>query len=80
LSGGLVFVYKRLVLLRRLPATTVGVLTYLEPASAVMFGWIFLNEVPGASTVVGGMLILVAGVIVVFATARAQGAIASVPR
>ena len=67
-------------LLRRLPATTVGVLTYLEPASAVMFGWIFLAEAPGASTVVGGMLILVAGVIVVFTSARAQGAVAGVPR
>lgn len=77
-TAGLVTLF--VVLLRRLPATTVGVLTYLEPASAVMFGWIFLDEVPGASTVVGGMLILVAGVIVVFATARAQGAIASVPR
>jgi drug/metabolite transporter (DMT)-like permease len=59
-----------LVLLNRLPASQVGVLTYLEPASAVFFAWLFLGEVPTAATAAGGILIVVAGLIVVRATTR----------
>jgi drug/metabolite transporter (DMT)-like permease len=53
--------------LARLPATQVGVLTYLEPASAVVFGWLLLSEAPGPATLVGGALIVAAGVAVVTA-------------
>lgn len=47
-----------------LPATQVGVLSYLEPASAVVFGWLLLAEAPTPLTLVGGVLIAVAGVVV----------------
>jgi len=67
-------------LLQQLPATTVGVLSYLEPVSAVACGWLFLGESPGGATLVGGMLIVFAGVVVVVAPARRQGASARVPR
>jgi drug/metabolite transporter (DMT)-like permease len=40
------------------------VLTYLEPASAVVFGFLFLAQPPKPLMVVGGALILIAGYIV----------------
>jgi drug/metabolite transporter (DMT)-like permease len=40
------------------------VLTYLEPASAVVFGFIFLSQPPTPLMIVGGSLILTAGYIV----------------
>ncbi len=62
-TGVLVGVY--LTMLDRLPAATVGVITYVEPVSAVLCGWVFLAEVPDAVTVVGGAMVLVAGIAVV---------------
>jgi drug/metabolite transporter (DMT)-like permease len=50
--------------LARIPATVAAVLLYLEPASAVFFGWWWLGEVPTASTLVGGALIVGAGLLV----------------
>jgi len=40
------------------------VLTYLEPASAVVFGFLFLSQQPTPHMLVGGFLILIAGYIV----------------
>lgn len=40
------------------------VLTYLEPASTVAFGFIFLSQSPTPFMILGGSLILVAGYIV----------------
>lgn len=40
------------------------VFTYLEPASAVVFGFLFLNQQPTVLMLVGGFLILIAGYIV----------------
>jgi len=40
------------------------VLTYLEPASAVVFGFLFLAQTPTPLMIVGGALILIAGYIV----------------
>lgn len=40
------------------------VFTYLEPASAVVFGFIFLGQPPTLLMLIGGVLILVAGYIV----------------
>lgn len=53
-----------LTALARLPATRVAVLLYLEPASAVFFGWLLLDEGLTLSTVVGGVLVLGAGILV----------------
>lgn len=47
--------------LARVPATHVAILGYLEPAAVVVLGWLFLNEDPGPSTLVGGALIVAAG-------------------
>lgn len=54
-----------LVLLDKLPASTVGVLMYLEPVSAVLLAWLVLDESPGPVTLVGGTLIVAAGIMVV---------------
>jgi drug/metabolite transporter (DMT)-like permease len=40
------------------------VFTYLEPASAVVFGFLFLAQPPTSLMLVGGVLILIAGYIV----------------
>jgi drug/metabolite transporter (DMT)-like permease len=57
-----------LVLLNHLPASTVGVLGYVEPASAVVLAWLVLGERPAAATLVGGTLIVAAGIMVVLTT------------
>lgn len=50
--------------LERLPATTAVVLLYLEPAAAVLFGWLLLGERPTPWTLLGGALIAAGGVVV----------------
>jgi drug/metabolite transporter (DMT)-like permease len=67
-SGAAVAVY--LGALARLPASSVGILAYLEPVGAVLFGWLLLSESPHPATLAGGALILAAGVLVVRAGAE----------
>lgn len=38
-----------------------GVIIYLEPAAAVLYAWIFLAEAPSALTLLGGALVVAAG-------------------
>jgi DME family drug/metabolite transporter len=54
-----------LAALARVPATQVAILGYLEPAAVVLFGWLFLSESLSVGTVLGGLLIVVAGVLVI---------------
>jgi drug/metabolite transporter (DMT)-like permease len=63
-----------LVLLDRLPAATVSVLTYLEPVSAVLVGWVFLDEVPTVTMVAGGVLVVAAGIMVLPRAAQQRAA------
>lgn len=51
--------------LRVVKAQHVGILTYLEPASAVLYAWWLLDEAPAAATLAGGALILLAGLNIV---------------
>lgn len=53
-----------LTALERLPATRVAVLLYLEPVSAVAFGWLLLDESPTVVAALGGLLVVVAGLLV----------------
>ncbi len=53
-----------------LPATHVGILGYLEPVGVIVCAWLFLGQRPSLSTVLGGMLVIGAGV----ATVVWQGA------
>lgn len=54
--------------LRQVKAHQVGVFTYLDPVSAIAFAALFLGEIPGATTITGGALIIVSGLILIFAT------------
>ena len=47
-----------------MPATRAAVLLYFEPASAVIFGWLLLDQEPTLSMLVGGALVVLAGVLV----------------
>jgi drug/metabolite transporter (DMT)-like permease len=54
-----------LVLLRHVTAQAMGFLSYLEPVSASLLAWPLLGQRIGAWVAVGGVLVLVAGSIVV---------------
>ncbi|MEA2308487.1 MAG: hypothetical protein QOG41_982 [Thermoleophilaceae bacterium] len=58
--------------LRHVPATTAGILGYLEPLSAVVLAAAFLGENPTAWVIVGGAAIVAAGVIVVLEDPRTE--------
>jgi len=52
-------------LLRHVTAQAAGVLTFLEPTSGVALAWLLLDQRPGTATLVGGALVLAAGIVVV---------------
>ena len=55
-------------------AQHVGVISYLEPLSAYIFGWLALGEGLGWSDLLGGMLILAGGLLVIlYRTSAAVG-------
>ena len=56
--GGLLFLQG----LKKIPAEHAGMLTFLEPITAVLVAWIFFRETPGVSAAAGGALVLLAGV------------------
>ncbi|MBN2025760.1 MAG: EamA family transporter [Actinobacteria bacterium] len=58
--AALIFIYA----VKRVKAQHVGIIAYLEPLSAVVFGLIFLGEQPGWQDLVGGLLIIAAGAVV----------------
>jgi drug/metabolite transporter (DMT)-like permease len=45
--------------LRTMPASSLGVTTYLVPPITILMGWLLLSEVPPALAYVGGVLALV---------------------
>jgi drug/metabolite transporter (DMT)-like permease len=59
LTGFAGFVYWETM--RRLPLATVSVIMYLEPASAVVWAALFLDEVPNATAWVGVLFVLLGG-------------------
>jgi len=53
------------IVLRRITAQTAGILTFLEPLAAVVLAAVLLSQGIGVGTLVGGGLVLLAGVIVI---------------
>jgi drug/metabolite transporter, DME family len=60
-ASGVLYVW----LLRRVTAQAVGVLAYLEPVSAALLAMAILGEPLGAAVLVGGALVVAAGLLVV---------------
>lgn len=54
--------------LRTVKAQQAGIFTYLDPVSAVFFAAIILGELPSLTTIAGGLLIIVSGLILVLVT------------
>jgi drug/metabolite transporter (DMT)-like permease len=75
-TGVLGILYVRAI--ARLRAQTLGVLFYLEPASAVLYAWWFLGERPNAAQVAGGALVVIAGLAIILGD-RAVAAPAAFP-
>lgn len=57
--------YVYIWLLRRVTAQAVGLLAYLEPVSASLLAWAILDQGLGWQVVVGGLLVIAAGLLVV---------------
>lgn len=70
-TGASTLVYT--TLLRRVTAQAAGVLTFLEPVAGVLLGWALLEQQPGGVTLLGGALVLAAGVAVVLLEPSAAG-------
>ncbi|MDQ6613776.1 MAG: EamA family transporter, partial [Actinomycetota bacterium] len=51
-----------LSVLAEVPATHVGILSYLEPVVVVLAAWVWLGQRPGWATMAGGALVVAAGV------------------
>jgi drug/metabolite transporter (DMT)-like permease len=54
-----------LAALGRVPATHVAIIGYLEPAAVVLFAWLLLAETPSVASMLGGVLVLIAGGLIV---------------
>jgi drug/metabolite transporter (DMT)-like permease len=52
-------------ILRHVTAQAAGILSFLEPVSATVLAWALLGESLGVATVLGGVLVLSAGILVV---------------
>lgn len=63
----------------RMPAQEAGILMYLEPASAVLFAWWLQNKTPSQTDLIGGGLVLAAGLALVVTSARIAQRATSVP-
>jgi drug/metabolite transporter (DMT)-like permease len=62
-TGGSTLLY--VTLLRRVTAQAAGVLTFLEPVAGVLLAWAFVDQRPGTLTLLGGAVVLAAGLVVV---------------
>lgn len=63
-----------LSVLAKVPATHVGILSYLEPVAVVVAAWVWLDQRPTVATVAGGVLVVAAGIIVATAGTRPRRA------
>jgi drug/metabolite transporter (DMT)-like permease len=76
LTGATGVVY--VVAIRVVPATTVGILGYLEPLAAVVLSAAILGERPSPWVAIGGAAIVAAGLVVVVEGAREPDVVAPV--
>jgi drug/metabolite transporter (DMT)-like permease len=62
-----------LVVIKRVKAQHMGVLSYVDPLSSTLFAWLLLGEVPGWENFAGGALIIAAGMIILFSSEVRKG-------
>ncbi len=55
---------------RLAPASEVSIYEQLSIVTSLVFGWIFLNQVPGVNTLVGGAIVITASVLIYFYNRR----------
>jgi drug/metabolite transporter (DMT)-like permease len=67
-------------LLRHVSASTAGILTFLEPVTAIVLAWALLDQTLDAATLIGGALVLLAGAAVVVLEPAGGGVTEAVPR
>jgi drug/metabolite transporter (DMT)-like permease len=58
--AGLLYVYAA----RKVKAQHLGIISYIEPVSTIFYGWFLLSETPGWQDLLGGLLIVVAGLVI----------------
>jgi drug/metabolite transporter (DMT)-like permease len=63
-----------LQVLAELPAVHVGILGYLEPVGVLICAWLFLGQRPAVDTVLGGVLVVGAGMALVLLSRSAEPA------
>lgn len=56
--------------LQEVTANRTAVLGYLEPVSAIIFGMVFLKEMPGLNSIFGGILIIFSGYLTIIKSDR----------
>jgi drug/metabolite transporter (DMT)-like permease len=62
-----------LSVLARVPATHVGIISYLEPVVVVLAAWVWLGQRPALVTVAGGALVVAAGVSIAVSGSGSSG-------
>lgn len=55
-TGAALYMYFSAI--RTLPVSAVAVMSYIDPASALVFAAVFLNEIPGINGIIGAVLII----------------------
>lgn len=63
LLPGFIALYAAILALKKLTTSVYGTIAYLEPATVAFFGWLFFAEKLTAIQLLGGCLIIVAGIL-----------------
>ena len=71
LTGFVIVVF--VAALRDVPATSAGIIAYMEPVSAAVLAALLLGEMPSAAVVAGGVAIVASGAVVALRAPVAAG-------
>jgi drug/metabolite transporter (DMT)-like permease len=51
--------------IKRIRSQHVGILAYIEPVAAIIYGFTFFSEIPSLNTLIGGIFILISGYLII---------------
>jgi drug/metabolite transporter (DMT)-like permease len=60
---GFVALFAAVLALKHLSTSVYGTIAYLEPVTVAFFGWLFFTEILSATQLIGGGLIIAAGIL-----------------